>query len=50
MSFDNVKYLKVNAHVRHWESADVNGMEDVDGTLVPFRKYDKLYDNCKIIK
>jgi hypothetical protein len=48
MSFDNVKYIKVNAHVRHWKSADVNGIEDVDGALIPFREYDMwniLIDN-----
>ena len=40
MNFDDVVYLKVNANVRYWESADVNGIEDSDGKLIPFREYD----------
>ena len=32
-----VKYLKVEAGVRYWEDATVNGKEDTDGSLIPFR-------------
>jgi hypothetical protein len=32
-----VKYLKVEAGVRYWEDATVNGEEDSDGGLIPFR-------------
>ena len=31
------KYLKVRAGVRYWEDATVNGVEDIDGSLIPFR-------------
>lgn len=34
----NVVNIEVNAEVRYWEDASVNGVEDVDGTLIPFRK------------
>lgn len=36
----HIKYLEVSAEVRYWEDADVNGVEDDDGTLIPFRKGD----------
>ena len=29
--------LIVDAGVRYWENATVNGVEDTDGTLIPFR-------------
>lgn len=29
--------IEVSAEVRYWEDADVNGVEDADGTLIPFR-------------
>jgi len=32
-----VKTLQVSAGARYWEDATVNGVEDVDGTLIPFR-------------
>ena len=32
-----VKYLKVEAVVRYWEDAEVNGVQDKDGSLVPCR-------------
>jgi len=35
-----VKYLKVEADVRYWEDADVNGQSDDDGTLIPCRVED----------
>lgn len=31
------RYLEVQAEVRYWEDATVNGAEDTDGTLVPAR-------------
>jgi len=33
--------LVVSAEVRYWEDADVNGVEDNDGTLIPFRVGEK---------
>ncbi len=33
-----VRFLSVRAGVRYWEDAEVNGIEDVDGDLIPFRK------------
>ena len=30
-------YIEVSANVRYWEDAEVNGIEDKDGTLIPFR-------------
>lgn len=33
----DVRYLKVEAGVRYWEDATVNGVEDEDGTLIPCR-------------
>ena len=30
--------LKVEAAVRYWEDGTVNGVEDIDGTLMPFRE------------
>ena len=30
--------LIIKAGVRYWEDAIVNGIEDVDGTLIPFRR------------
>ena len=35
-----VTHLVVNAAVRYWEDATVNGAEDVDGTLIPGREGD----------
>lgn len=31
-------YMEVDAEVRYWEDAMVNGAEDSDGTLIPSRK------------
>lgn len=36
----NVKMLKVEAGVRYWEDGKINGVEDEDGTLIPFRSGD----------
>jgi hypothetical protein len=38
--------LIVEAGVRYWEDATVNGVEDSDGTLIPFRRGD---DWCPVI-
>ncbi|WP_273430546.1 hypothetical protein [Chitinibacter tainanensis] len=35
-----VKYLIVEAEVRYWEDAEVNGVEDEDGALIPCRNGD----------
>jgi hypothetical protein len=32
-----VTHLKAECGVRYWEDATVNGVEDEDGTLIPFR-------------
>lgn len=34
-------YIEVNAGVRYWEDATVNGTEDTDGALIPFRHGDR---------
>lgn len=36
----DVKYIKAEAGVRYWEDAKVNGVDDVEGTLIPFRHGD----------
>lgn len=36
----NARYLAVEAEVRYWEDATVNGVQDTDGELIPFRKGD----------
>lgn len=36
----DVKFLQVEAGVRYWEDADVNGVEDTDGALIPCRDGD----------
>ena len=33
-------YIEVIAGVRYWEDATVNGVEDTDGKLIPFRVFD----------
>ena len=33
-------HLIVSARVRYWEDARINGIEDTDGTLIPFRRGD----------
>lgn len=33
-------FLKVKAGVRYWEDASVNGVDDEDGNLIPFRDGD----------
>lgn len=34
----NITHLEVRAEPRYWEDATVNGEEDTDGVLIPFRK------------
>jgi hypothetical protein len=34
----DIKTLIVNANVRYWEDATVNGFEDIDGNLIPCRE------------
>ena len=33
----DIRFLKIEAGVRYWEDATVNGVEDTDGSLIPFR-------------
>jgi hypothetical protein len=40
-------YIEVEAEVRYWEDASVNGHEDTDGTLIPFRLGNKW---CPVIR
>lgn len=34
-AFENAVFLDVEARVRYWEDATVNGVEDGDGSLIP---------------
>lgn len=34
----NAQYIEVSAEVRFWDDATVNGVDDFDGSLIPFRK------------
>jgi hypothetical protein len=36
----NARYLEVDAEVRYWEDATINGSEDSEGTLIPFKNGD----------
>jgi len=36
----NAKYLKVEANVRYWDDAEINGERDEGGENVPFKKGD----------
>lgn len=38
---EKAMYLKVEAHVRYWEDGEVDGVEDANGTLIPWRVSDK---------
>lgn len=38
--FDKATSIHVSAEVRYWEDASVNGIEDVEGTLIPGRQGD----------
>jgi len=33
----NAKYIEVSAQVRYWEDTTINGVDDEDGNLVPFK-------------
>lgn len=33
----NKNFLEISAEVRYWEDTSVNGVEDVDGALIPMR-------------
>lgn len=35
--FDRATHIEVEAQVRYWEDASVNGAEDAEGTLIPGR-------------
>jgi hypothetical protein len=35
-----IGFLKINASPRYWEDAEINGAEDTDGDMVPFRVED----------
>lgn len=35
---DEAKYLSVQAGVRYWEDATIDGIEDINGNLIPCRK------------
>lgn len=43
----NFTHLKIECGVRYWEDAEVNGVEDTEGTLIPLRDGD---DWCPIIE
>lgn len=47
MSKTTGTHLILEAGVRYWEDATVNGKEDSDGTLIPFRRKD---DWCPVIE
>lgn len=36
----DIKTVEVRAHVRHWEDATINGVEDEEGKLTPCREGD----------
>lgn len=40
-------YIEVSAEVRYWEDAKINGVEDENGTLTPFRSGDLW---CPVIR
>lgn len=41
-------FIEVSAGVRYWEDASVNGTEDADGTLIPFRKGDNWEPSIRL--
>lgn len=43
----NAAYIEVDAGVRYWEDAIINGVEDADGSLTPLRKGDRW---CPVIR
>jgi len=40
VSFEKAAFIKVQAGVRYWEDATINGVEDTDGKLCPLREGD----------
>lgn len=34
---EDIKFLRIKAGVRYWENATVNGVEDTEGELIPFK-------------
>ncbi|WP_301886076.1 hypothetical protein [Pseudomonas aeruginosa] len=40
-------YIEVSAEVRYWEDSKINGVEDENGTLTPFRSGDLW---CPVIR
>lgn len=46
MNLAAATHIEVEAGVRYWEDSSVNGVEDGDGTLIPFRNGDAW---CPII-
>lgn len=36
----DAKYIEVSASVRYWEDASINGVEDAEGTMIPFKSGD----------
>lgn len=42
------KYLSVEAFVRYWEDATINGVDDTEGNLTPCRKGDLWCPNIDI--
>lgn len=47
MNINEMTHVLVEAEVRYWEDATVNGVEDTDGTLIPARQGDLW---CPIIR
>lgn len=43
----DVAYIEVRARVRYWEDATVNGVDDDDGSRIPFRDGDAW---CPVIR
>ena len=42
------EFLEVSANVRYWEDAEVNGVTDEDGTLIPFRNGDSWVPTIRL--
>jgi len=40
MIYGEAIYIELEAEVRYWEDASVNGADDLAGTLIPFRRGD----------
>jgi len=44
----DVKILEVQANVRYWEDAEIDGVEDTNGDLTPCRKGDLFCPRIKV--